>query len=149
VTNSVQGEPSIACASLFGMAPYIIKGEGAPPGRADALDIVHPATPQGRAHMDDGDAERAHPAVKGVDRRDDVSRAGRRAWALGRGIEMGLDSEPWEISVVSVGERLPAETTRRDRLRGWGGRIRNFAFRMIVSNPMACGRADKPGSASS
>jgi hypothetical protein len=34
-------------------------------------------------------------------------------------------------------------------LAGWGGRIRNFAFRMIVSNPMACGRADEPGSASS
>ena len=34
-------------------------------------------------------------------------------------------------------------------LAGWGGRIRNFAFRMIVPNPMACGRADEPGSASS
>jgi hypothetical protein len=31
---------------------------------------------------------------------------------------------------------VPVETG----LAGWGGRIRNFAFRMIVSNPMACGR---------
>jgi hypothetical protein len=29
----------------------------------------------------------------------------------------------------------PPRTASGDRLRGWGGRIRNFAFRMIVNKP--------------
>jgi uncharacterized membrane protein YedE/YeeE len=39
---------------------------------------------------------------------------------------------PWQFTASTVAAVMIAV---RDRLRGWGGRIRNFGFRMIVIEP--------------
>ena len=56
--------------------------EDQPPGRFKARDIVGAALSKNRANMNDRHTQLSDAIMKGVDRGDDIARAGRRARAV-------------------------------------------------------------------